>query len=61
MNRSAHLLPDAPFAYDDPEMGLNYHEHRHFDSTVGRWVSDEQVGFEAGDKSVPVRQQRTRK
>jgi RHS repeat-associated protein len=50
MNRIAHLLPN-PFAYDgrgfDPK-DLQFNQHRHFDPTVGRWVSDEPVGFEAG-------------
>jgi RHS repeat-associated protein len=44
------------FLYDgrdfDPEAGLQYNRIRHFDPTIGRWINDEPVGYEAGDVNL---------
>ncbi len=31
----------------DPEVGLQYHQDRHFDPTVGRWINEDPVRYEA--------------
>jgi RHS repeat-associated protein len=44
------------FLYDgrdfDPEVGLQYHQARHFDPTVGRWINQDPIGHEAGDTNL---------
>jgi RHS repeat-associated protein len=41
------------YAYDgrdfDPEVGLQYNRARHYDPTVGRWINQDPIGYEAGD------------
>jgi len=41
------------FLYDghdfDPEVGLQYNRARHFDPTVGRWITQDPIGYEADD------------
>lgn len=45
--------PDYLFAYTgrelDPESGLYFYRHRHFDLTVGQWLDREPVGCKAED------------
>jgi RHS repeat-associated protein len=36
----------------DPEVGLQYHQARHFDPTVGRWINQDPIGYEAGDVNL---------
>jgi RHS repeat-associated protein len=33
----------------DEETGLQYHRARYYDPTPGRWLSEDPIGFEAGD------------
>jgi RHS repeat-associated protein len=33
-------------------VGLQYHAARHYDPTIGRWLSQDPVGFEAGDSNL---------
>lgn len=48
--------PDHSFAYTgrelDAEGGLHFYRHRHFDPTVGRWLSEEPIGCEADDAAL---------
>ena len=36
----------------DVEAGLQYNRARHYDPTVGRWINQEPVGYEAGDVNL---------
>jgi RHS repeat-associated protein len=44
--------PDCLFAYTghpfDKEVGLQSNEIRHFDPSVGRWLSEEHISYEPG-------------
>jgi RHS repeat-associated protein len=44
------------FLYDgrdfDPEAGLQYNRARHYDPTVGRWITQDPIGYEAGDVNL---------
>jgi len=48
--------PDHLFAYTgreiEPEGGLYFYRHRHFDPTVGRWLDREPSGCEADDPAL---------
>ena len=48
--------PDHSFAYTgrelDPEGGLYFYRHRHFDPTVGRWLDREPIGCKADDTAL---------
>ena len=50
MNRIANIQPSI-FAFTgrplDKEVGLQSNQHRHFDPSVGRWVNEEPIGYEA--------------
>ena len=56
MIRIANSEPTSIFAFTgralDNEVGLQFNQLRHFDSTVGRWLDDEPVGYEAGDADL---------
>ena len=53
MIRIAKPIIDNEYAYDfdahalDSTVGLHYEPARHYDPTIGRWLSDEAIGFEA--------------
>jgi RHS repeat-associated protein len=34
----------------DYQAGLNYHHHRWYDPGAGRWISEDPIGFRAGDQ-----------
>jgi RHS repeat-associated protein len=36
----------------DAELGLNYHRARYYDVGVGRWISEDPIGFTAGDANL---------
>jgi RHS repeat-associated protein len=36
----------------DTETGLQYNRVRYYDSTTGRWISQDPVGFDAGDSNL---------
>jgi RHS repeat-associated protein len=36
----------------DEETGLQYHRARYLDTSVGRWVSEDLIGFAAGDTNI---------
>ncbi len=48
----------APGLYDwtgrelDLETGLQYNRARYYDSTTGRWISQDPMGFDAGDSNL---------
>ena len=42
----------------DVETGLQYNRARYYDATTGRWISQDPMGFDAGDSNLyRVRQQ----
>jgi len=47
--------PDV-FAFEgrtiDPASELQWHRLRHYDPTVGQWLSEEPPGFAAGDENL---------
>ena len=47
---------DHLFAYTgrerDEETGLQYHRARYYDPAVGRWISEDPIGFYAGDTNL---------
>jgi len=47
---------DHIFAYTgrerDEESDLQYNRARYYDSSVGRWISEDPIGFSAGDPNV---------
>jgi len=51
-NDDAHTDADR-FLYHgdelDVEAGLQYSQARHYDPTVGRWINQDPIGYEAGD------------
>ncbi|XZE36949.1 RHS repeat-associated core domain-containing protein [Pirellulaceae bacterium SH501] len=36
----------------DEESGLNYHRARYYDTATGRWLSNDPIGFAAGDTNI---------
>ena len=36
----------------DVETGLQYNRARYYDSTTGRWISQDPMGFDAGDSNL---------
>ena len=36
----------------DVEVGLQYNRARHYDPTVGRWINEDPIGYEAGDTNL---------
>ena len=36
----------------DTETGLNDHRNRYYDPEVGRWISEDPIGFAAGDVNI---------
>lgn len=36
----------------DEESGLNYHRARYYDSTIGRWISEDPISFTGGDENI---------
>jgi RHS repeat-associated protein len=36
----------------DEESGLNYHRARYYDTATGRWLSNDPIGFAAGDANI---------
>ncbi len=56
MNRIVSSEPTSIFAFTgrplDNDVDLRSNVHRHFDPCVGRWVSEEPVGFDAGDADL---------
>jgi RHS repeat-associated protein len=36
----------------DAELGLNYHRARYYDVGVGKWISEDPIGFTAGDANL---------
>jgi RHS repeat-associated protein len=36
----------------DAELGLNYHRARYYDVGAGKWISEDPIGFTAGDANV---------
>jgi RHS repeat-associated protein len=36
----------------DPETSLNYHRNRYYDALIGRWRSEDPIGFEGGDVNL---------
>jgi RHS repeat-associated protein len=36
----------------DEETGLQYHRARYYDPLVGRWISEDPIGFAAGDGNL---------
>ncbi len=36
----------------DPETGLQYHDHRYYDATIGIWYSTDPIGFASGDYNL---------
>jgi RHS repeat-associated protein len=36
----------------DEETGLQYHRARYYDPTLGRWLSEDPIGFAAGDPNI---------
>jgi len=49
---------DAPIQFGftgrdwDPETGLQYNRARYYDPTLGRWIGQDPIGFEAGDANL---------
>ena len=56
MIRIVNSEPTSIFAFTgralDNAVGLQFNQLRHFDATVGRWLSEEPVGYEAGDADL---------
>lgn len=56
MIRIADSEPMSIFAFTgrvfDEEVRLQSNEHRHFDPTVGQWLSEEPIGCEAADADL---------
>ena len=56
MIRIASPEPTSIFAFTgralDEELGLQDNQHRHFDPTVGRWLSEEPIGCEAANADL---------
>jgi len=46
----------GPFAWEgrelDTEAGLQYNRARHYDPAVGRWLSQDPLGLEAGEENL---------
>jgi RHS repeat-associated protein len=36
----------------DEESGLNYHRARYYETATGRWLSNDPIGFAAGDTNI---------
>ena len=36
----------------DQESGLNYHRNRYYDAAIGRWMSEDPIGFAGGDYNL---------
>jgi RHS repeat-associated protein len=55
-NRTGTTTADFRFGYTgrelDTETGLYYYRARYFDSTVGRFISEDPIGFSAGDTNL---------
>jgi RHS repeat-associated protein len=57
-NTLSQLDPTVKFRFgytgreSDPETGLYYYRARYFDSNVGRFISTDPIGFEAGDSNL---------
>jgi len=41
-----------PGRESDAEVGLQYHRARHYDPAVGRWTSQDPLGYESGDGNL---------
>ncbi len=37
---------------DDLDVEAGLQAHRHFDPTVGRWINEDPIGYEAGDANL---------
>jgi RHS repeat-associated protein len=57
-NTLSQLDPNVKFRFgytgreSDPETGLYYYRARYFDANVGRFISTDPIGFEAGDSNL---------
>jgi RHS repeat-associated protein len=57
-NTLSQLDPNVKFRFgytgreSDPETGLYYYRARYFDANVGRFISTDPIGFEAGDANL---------
>jgi RHS repeat-associated protein len=57
-NTLSQLDPSVKFRFgytgreSDPETGLYYYRARYFDANVGRFISTDPIGFEAGDSNL---------
>jgi RHS repeat-associated protein len=57
-NTLSQLDPTVKFRFgytgreSDPETGLYYYRARYFDANVGRFISTDPIGFEAGDSNL---------
>jgi RHS repeat-associated protein len=57
-NTLSQLDPNVKFRFgytgreSDPETGLYYYRARYFDANVGRFISTDPIGFEAGDTNI---------
>ncbi|WP_309733697.1 RHS repeat-associated core domain-containing protein [Chamaesiphon sp. OTE_75_metabat_556] len=57
-NTLSQLDPNVKFRFgytgreSDPETGLYYYRARYFDGNVGRFISTDPIGFEAGDSNL---------
>ena len=49
---TTHFLFGYTGAVYDRETGLQYHNARYYDPTLGRWISQDPIGFNAGDQNL---------
>jgi RHS repeat-associated protein len=50
-NAAVHIFAFTGREFDE-ESGFSYHRARYYDASSGRWVSEDPIGFEAGDVSL---------